>query len=170
MFSKSISPAIRQSRVRLAVYCLSLCALLVSCAAMPKESPAQLAGHLVLDTDPNPLVARQVDGDVYEFSFDIIMREAGGVDVRIDDFTVDAIAFKSVTVHSQTFPATYITGRGYPASIAAGKYLRFNFVKRWTVPSRLLLSGAAVHVTARTTDAAGNRRTSEVRIPIRLAG
>ncbi len=137
-----------------------------ACAAVPAETPAILKGHLVLDVDPNPLPARRVGNDLYEFAFDIIMREAGGVDVRIDDFTVDAIAFKTVTVHSQTFPARYITDRGYPAAIAAGKYLRFSFVKRWNIPTPLLLSGASLHVSARTIDANGRRDTSDVRIAV----
>lgn len=140
--------------------------LLCGCSSMPHESPAVYKGHLELDVAPNPLQARRVGEDVYEFTFDIIMREAGGVGVRIEDFTVDAIAFKTVTVRSETFPAKYITDRGYPASIAAGKYLRFSFVKRWKIPAPLLLSGASLHVSARTVDADGRHDTSQVRIPV----
>jgi len=144
--------------------------LILSCAALPKESPAALTGHLVLDVAPNPLVARVVGEDLYEVAFDIIMREEGGVGVRIEDFTVDAIAFKTITVQSQTFPATFITDRGYPAEVAAGKYLRFRFVKRWSLPTRLLLSGASVRVTARTTDVNGRRDVSNVRIGVVVDG
>ncbi|HET7712060.1 MAG TPA: hypothetical protein VFL80_09045 [Thermoanaerobaculia bacterium] len=140
-----------------------------SCAGIPAESPAALKGHLVLDVDPNPLVARQVGEDLYEVAFDIIMREQGGVGVRIDDFTVDAIAFKGVTVQSQMFPASFITDRGYPANVAAGKYLRFSFVKRWSLPTRLLLSGASLRVTARTTDENGRRNVSNARIGVTVA-
>ncbi len=153
----------REHRV-LRVLCVSL-VLVLACTVSP-EKPAVFKGHLVLDTDPNPLVARRVGDDLYEFSFDIIMREAGGVDVHIEDFTVSAIAFKSVTVQSQTFPARTITDRGYPASIAAGKYLRFSFVKRWKIPARLLLSGASLHISARTIDADGRHDTSVARIGV----
>ena len=146
---------------------LILLILLTACSSAP-EPLAQLKGHLVLDTDPNPLIARRVADDVYEFAFDIVMREAGGVDVRIEDFTVEAIAFKTITAQSQTYPATYITDRGYPASISAGKFLRFSFVKRWPIPSRLLLSGASLHVMARTIDANGRRDTSEARIGVKV--
>lgn len=128
-----------------------------------------IKGRLVLDTDPNPLVARKVGEDLYELAFAIIMREEGGVDVRIEDFTVEAIAFKTVVVRTQTFPATYITDRGYPASVAAGKYLRFDFVKRWSLPSQFLLSGAAVRVIARTVDRQGRRDVSTVRIDVSVA-
>ncbi len=144
---------------------VAILTLACACATTP-ERPAAFRGHLILDTDPNPLIARKVGEDLYELSFDIIMREAGGVDVRIEDFTVSAIAFKTITVQSQTFPARYITDRGYPATIGAGKYLRFSFVKRWKIPARLLLSGASLHVSARTIDADGRRDTSEARIGV----
>jgi hypothetical protein len=140
--------------------------ILTSACAATSEKPAILKGHLVLDVDPNPLVARRVGDDLYEFTFDILMREAGGVDVRIEDFTVDAIAFKTLTIQSQTFPATFITDRGYPAAIAAGKILRFSFVKRWKIPMRLVVSGASLRVSARTIDADGHRDTSEVHIGV----
>jgi hypothetical protein len=148
----------------LRVLCVSV-VIFVSCTTNP-EKPALYKGHLVLDTDPNPLIARRVGDDLYEFSFDIIMREAGGVDVHIEDFTVSAIAFKTVAIRSQTYPASYITSHGYPASIGAGKYLRFSFVKRWTIPARLLLSGASLHVSARTVDADGRRDTAEAKIGV----
>jgi hypothetical protein len=151
---------------------LRLALVLLVCAACTglQETPALIKGRLVLDTDPNPLVARQVGDDLYELAFAIVMREEGGVDVRIEGFTVEAIAFKTVVVQSQTYPASYITDRGYPAAVAAGQYLRFDFVKRWPLPTRLLLSGAAVRVTARTIDAQGRRDVSVVKIPVRVNG
>jgi hypothetical protein len=140
--------------------------LLSACSGLPKEESALLHGHLELEVEPNPLVARPLGDDVYEFAFDIIMRERGGVDVRIEDFTVEAIAFKTIPVRSQTYPASFITSRGYPADIAAGKYLRFSFVKRWKLPTDLLLSGASARITARTVDRDGRRNTSELRVGV----
>ena len=94
------------------------------------------------------------------------MREAGGVDLRIEDFTIDALALKSNPVRSQTYPASFITDRGFPASIRAGKYLRFSFTKRWPLPTELLMSGAAARVTARTVDANGVRASTSVRVGV----
>jgi hypothetical protein len=150
---------------------LSLAALLslFGCSALPREQIAPLRGRLELSVEPNPIVAHPLGGDLYELTFDIIMREAGGVGVRVEDFTVDTVAFKSVVVRSQTFPATFITDRGFPASIEAGKYLRFRFSKRWTLPAGLLLSGASARVEARTVDDNGIRGKSSVRIAVVVA-
>lgn len=136
------------------------------CAGLATESPAARKGHLDLDVVPNPLVARQVADDLYEFEFDIVMRESGGIAVRIENFTVEAIAFRTIPMQTQTFPASYISDRGFPTTVEAGKVLRFSFVKRWNIPSRLLLSGASLHVTARTVDAEGQRDVTGVRIGV----
>ncbi len=133
---------------------------------MQPEPVAQLRGRLELSVVPNPIVATPLGADLYEMKFDIVMREAGGVGVRIEDFTVDAVAFRTVTVRSQTYPASFITDRGYPASIAAGKYLHFSFTKRWQLPGNLLRSGASARVTARTIDDNGVRDQSTVRVGV----
>jgi len=140
--------------------------LAMACHTFRQEPVATLRGRLILDVEPNPLVAVPIGDDLYELKFDIIMREGGGVGVTIEDFTVEAIAFKTVTVHRQTFPATYITDRGYPAHVDAGKYLRFSFTRRWQLPTRLLLSGASARVTARSVDDNGVRGETENRIVV----
>lgn len=146
---------------------LLLLILLAGCASMDTEAPRAIRGRIVLETVPNPLIAKSLGGDSYEVAFDLVMREEGGVDTRIEDFTVDAIALGGLVVRSETHPATYITGKGYPAQVAAGKYLRFSFVKRWTLPTDLLLSGAAVRVTARTVDVNGARDVTTFRAAVK---
>jgi hypothetical protein len=152
--------------MRRATVILGICALICGCHAFRDESAAALKGKLVLEVIPNPLVARSLGNDWYELQFDIVMREEGGVDVRIEDFTVEAIAFRTVTVSTQTFPASFITDRGYPASVEAGKHLRFSFTRRWQLPTPLLLSGASARVRARTVDVNGARNQSSVRVGV----
>lgn len=154
---------------RLRIAAAAAIALLCACSNLPREQAAPLRGRLELSVEPNPIVAHPLGSDQYELNFDIIMREAGGVALRIEDFTVDALAFKSVVVRSQTYPASFITDRGYPAAIQAGKYLRFSFSKRWTLPSAFLYSGASARVEARTIDVNGVRGTSGVRVGVVVA-
>ena len=144
--------------------------LLAGCGSIQKEEPALLRGRLVLETVPNPLIAKSLGGDEYEVTFDIVMREEGGVDTRIENFTVEAIAMGGVVVRSETHPAKFITDRGYPAEVQAGKYLRFSFVKRWKLPTDLLLAGAAVRVTARTIDANGKADVTSFLANVNRAG
>lgn len=139
-----------------------------ACAAIPKENVAVLKGRLELEVEPNPIVATPLGGNLYDLKFDIIMREAGGVDVRIEDFTVDALALKAIPIRSQTFPAKFITDRGYPDAIGAGKFLRFGFTRRWPLPTELLMTGAAARITARTIDANGARGETTIRVGVRV--
>jgi hypothetical protein len=139
---------------------------LAGCSGFTPEPVAALRGRIELSVEPNPIVAIPLGGDRYELKFDIVMREAGGVGVRIEDFTVDAIAYRTITVRSQTYPPSFITDRGYPASIAAGKYLRFSFTKTWELPTHLLLSGASASVTARIVDENGVHGQSVVRVGV----
>lgn len=143
--------------------------LLLACSRLQDERPTLVRGMLVLETIPNPLLARSLGDDQYELAFDIVMREQGGVDTRIEDFTVEAVGPGGLVVRSETHPASFITARGYPAEVAAGRYLRFSFVKRWRLPSPLLLAGASVRVTARTVDAAGFRSTTTFRADVHRA-
>lgn len=145
---------------------LAVLILLSGCHAFQGESAAPLKGRLVLEVVPNPVIARPLGHDWYELQFDIVMREEGGVAVRIEDFTLEAVAFRTVTVSTQTFPAAYITERGYPASVEGGKHLRFSFTRRWQLPTPLLLSGASARVRARTIDANGLRAESAVRVAV----
>jgi len=142
--------------------------LFTGCHAFQHEVPAPLRGRLVLEVEPNPIRAIAIGENLYELNFDIIMREEGGRAVTIEDFTLEAVAFHTVTMQSQTFPASFITERGYAASIEAGKYLRFSFTKRWHLPTRLLLSGASARVRARTRDASGYRGETFVRVGIEV--
>jgi hypothetical protein len=146
-----------------------LLVLLTGCSSLDREEPRPIRGHIVLETIPNPLVAKSLGGDVYEVTFDLVMREEGGVDTRIEDFTVDAIALGGVVVRSETHGPDFITSRGFPAQVAAGQHLQFTFVKRWTLPTDLLLSGAAVRVTARTVDANRVRDVTTFRAAVKRA-
>ena len=140
--------------------------LFAGCGSIAREEPRAIRGRLVLETVPAPLVARALGEDVYEVAFDIVMREEGGVDTRIVDFTVDAIALGGIIVRSETHPAAFIESRGFPSRVGAGEYLRFSFRKQWRLPSQLLLSGAALRVTARTVDANGARDESTFRTEV----
>lgn len=144
-------------------FLLLLAATLLSCSGV-NEQPTLLRGQLVLEVLPNPIPVARIGDDLYEFRFSIIMREEGGVDVRIENFTVEAVAFKTVVVRKETLGADAITRRGYPATVPAGEFLKFDFVRRWNVPTRWLLAGASARVSVRTVDAHGRKNVTYVRV------
>lgn len=155
----------RRSRTLCALL-FALCSLL-RCAAIPREVSPPLRGELVLEIDPNPIVAEKVGEDIYDFPFDIVMREAGGVGVTIEEFTVEVSLARLARVFSQTFPVAEITRRGYPAEVDAGQYLRFNFRTRKSVSSDLMFRGVTAAITVRTIDRNGWRGVSRTRVSVR---
>ena len=135
---------------------------------MRPEAVTVPRGTLVLETIPNPLRARLLPDGEFEVKFVLVMREEGGVRTRIEDFTVEAVALGGVIVRSEHHSASAITARGYPVDVDAGKYMQFEFSKRWKLPSGILLAGSSVRVTARTVDANGRRNVTNFRAAVDL--
>lgn len=147
---------------------LLLVTILVACSAMDREPVSVPIGTLVLETIPNPLIAKSLGSGEFEIAFLLTMREEGGVDTRIESFTVEAVTIGGLVVRTETHGPGFITARGFPADVDAGQLLQFEFVKRWKLPTDLLMKGAGVRVTARTIDANGRRNTSSYRADVRV--
>lgn len=148
---------------------LLLALLLAACSSVQTEKPAVLKGQLVLEVDPNPIVATRVSENTWEFPFDIVMREAGGVDLHIESFTIDVYVLGAIHVFSAPYEGSMITQKGYPDRIEAGQFHRFPFRIRRDVPNDILFKGAYADVTAQTLDAMGNRNETKLRVGVRAA-
>jgi len=142
--------------------------ILAACSAMDREPVSVPVGTLVLETVPNPLIATSLGGGEFEIAFLLTMREEGGVDTIVESFTVEAITIGGLVVRTETHGPDFITARGFPADVDAGQLLQFEFVKRWKLPTDLLMKGAGVRVTARTVDANGRRNTATYRADVRV--
>src|SRR5512142_2378246 len=103
---------------------LLLALLLSACSSLETEKPAVLKGQLVLEVDPNPIVATRVSDKTWEFPFDIVMREAGGVDLQIESFTIDVYVLGAIHVFSAPSEGSAITQKVYPDRIEAGQFRR----------------------------------------------
>lgn len=141
--------------------------ILAACSTLETEKPAVMKGRLVLEVEPNPIVATRISEKLWEFPFDIVMREAGGVDLRIESFTIDVYVLGAIHVFSAPYEGSVITQKGYPDRIEAGQFRRFPFKLRREVPNDVLFKGAYADVTAETLDAMGNRAETKLRVGVR---
>lgn len=148
---------------------LLLALVLTACSSLETEKPAVMKGRLVLEVDPNPIVATRISDKTWEFPFDIVMREAGGVDLQIESFTIDVYVLGAIHVFSAPYEGSMITQKGYPDRIEAGQFHRFQFRIRRAVPNDILFKGAYADVTAQTLDAMGNRAETKLRVGVRAA-
>ena len=98
-------------------------------------------GALSVQVVPNPIVAQPATGDMWTFPFEVIVRETGGSDARVQRVTIRVTAFGSIPVYTDTQEAAEIRGRGYPTDIPANGELRYPFSPTREVPDERLFGG-----------------------------
>ena len=92
-------------------------------AELPGRAPR---GSLQVDVYPNPIIALPVGGNVFDFPFEVTLRELGGSDIEIDRIRVE-VRMRGVPIFTQVFDETELTRRGYPSRIPA-KSCAFRFL------------------------------------------
>lgn len=148
-----------------------LSALLVAaCAGCTGTTTEAIApgprGALVLDVYPNPVVAKPVGQDVYDFPFEVSLREVGGSEVEIDAIRVE-VRLGGLPIFAQTYDETELTRRGFSATVPAGGNVQYRFSPRRTVTTELLFSHASAVVAVSGVDRSGNRAEARATVTVR---
>lgn len=137
---------------------IALLVLAGSCAGgTGGSSPVIQPGRAELQifVEPNPIVARAVSEDVYDFPFSIGIVERGGVDVEIQRVGINVIALGVINLYSQTYNRQQITRMGYPTSLRAHGEIRYDLKPREKVPDERLFGGVAAELFVEGVDANG---------------
>jgi hypothetical protein len=159
-----MKPVVRSFAAAAAVAFLAACGSGRSTGPTPSPSLAG-RGAISITVTPNPIVARPVGGDLYDFPFELSARETGGRDVRIGRVTLDVYAFGAIHVYSESYDASEIAALGYPMSIAAGTEARYRFTPRKNADERLF-RGVSGELRVDGTDAAGNPVTASTTVTV----
>ena len=129
-------------------------ALLLLAAAACSHSgggTASQPGHgaITVAIAPNPIVAKAVSGNTYEFPFDIILRETGGHALTITGVTMTVYAF-GLPMNVDKYDAAQITAMGLPTQVPANGEWRHHMQPRRAVTDERLFSSitAAVRIDA----------------------
>jgi hypothetical protein len=126
---------------------LLLAAACASQSAGTTESNAQPGhGAISLTVVPNPIVATSVGGNMYEFPFQVVIRETGGHPVTVTRVSADVYAFGSVRVAQESYDAAQISALGYATSLPANGEVRYAFRPRKEVTDDRLFSGVTAEV------------------------
>jgi hypothetical protein len=127
--------------------------LLFFAMACGSSSPVDRAtpghGAITVQIVPNPVVARQVSGGMYEVPFEVVVRETGGRRVDITRVSATATVGGGLTFDLESWDADRIRSMGYRTSLAPNGELRYRFAPRREVPeavfggvtARLLVEG-----------------------------
>lgn len=122
-------------------------------------------GAISIAVTPNPIVARAAGGDLYDFPFELSVRETGGREVRIDRVSLDVYALGAIHVYSESYDQAKIAALGYPTSIAAGSEAHYRLSPRKSADERLF-GGVSGELLVDGTDAAGNRVAARTTVTV----
>lgn len=129
--------------------------LAAACATAPRGGSSTGSGALSISIEPNPIVAKHISGTVYEFPFDVIVRETGGRRVDVQRVTADVFALGGLKVDSDTYDRARMQKLGYPTSVPANGELRYHFAQRHEVPNARLFSSVRADLRIEAVDEAG---------------
>jgi hypothetical protein len=155
-----------------AAVAFAVTALLVCACSTGRPGPTQTSstpghGAIALSVVPNPVVAKKVSGDTYDFPFDVVVRETGGHPITISRVTADIYApIGGIKVGSESYDAAKIRSLGYSTSVPANGELRYHFAPRKSVQDDRLFSGVYGDVRADATDDTGTPTSATVRITV----
>jgi len=141
--------------------------LTLACSRATEVLDDSRRGQLSFDIYPNPIIARRVEGNVYEFPFEVSVREVGGVDVEIVGLQVDVFFLSGVRIFSQPYGPEELSRRQLPTRIPAGSNIQYSFSPRREVPSETLIRGVSAEIILEGIDAQGRSTEARTRVTVR---
>jgi hypothetical protein len=134
---------------------------------MQSSSARQGHGAITVQVAPNPIVAQPVSGNVYDFPFDVIVRETGGHAVTITSVTADVTAMGGFRVAQDSYDAAKINSLGFSTTLPANGELRYHFAPRRSVPDEGLFTGVSAQLTVDASDDTGIATSAKTAVTVR---
>ncbi|HEX7190979.1 MAG TPA: hypothetical protein VF381_05340 [Thermoanaerobaculia bacterium] len=133
------------------------------------QSGSALPGHgaITVQVVPNPIVAQPVSGSVYDFPFDVIVRDTGERPVNINRVTADVTAIGGIRVAQDSYDAAKINSLGFSTTLPANGELRYHFAPRRSVADEGLFSGVSAELTVDATDDTGTAASAKTTVTVR---
>jgi hypothetical protein len=151
-----------------AIAALVLLAACASTSPTPQSSTTAVPGHgaLTIQILPNPVVATKASGDMYEFPFEVVLRETGGRSVNVNSVTADVNALGAIHIATETYDAARIRTLGYSTTVPANGELRYRFNPRRGVSDDRLFGGVAADIRVDGVDDAGTPTTARTTVTV----
>jgi len=142
---------------------------LAACSSGPRDSitAAPGKGAISIQVVPNPIVARHVSGDTYDFAFDVVVRETGGRPVTVNRVTATVFAPGGFNVGEESWTADKIHALGFSTTINAHGELRYRFTPRKEVPDERLFGGISAELKVEAVDDTGSPTSATTTVTVR---
>ena len=123
-------------------------------------------GAITVQILPNPIVATRVSGSMYDFPFEVVLRETGGHPVDLERVTASVFALGGIPVGTETYDAAKIASLGYSARVPANGELRYRLKPRRDVINELLFQGVSADIRIDGRDDTGTPAQAATRVTV----
>jgi hypothetical protein len=149
---------------------ISLVFLAAACST-PKAGTSRNAavpghGAISISIVPNPVVARQMSGNTYEFPFDVVVRETGGRAVTVNRVAADVYAVGGIRVASEAWDGAQIRSVGYSTNVPGNGELRYHFAPRKDVKDDRLFGSVYAEIRVEASDDTGTPATATTTVTV----
>jgi len=147
---------------------LGIVALLTACGTSHPAGQASIPGHGAINVQvvPNPIVARHVSGETYDFPFDVAVHETGGRAVTISRVSAVVFGPAGIQLDSESWDAARINAAGYSTNVPGNGELRVHFDPRKSVPSSDVFGGVHAEVRVDAYDETGTPASATVDVSV----
>lgn len=147
---------------------IPLLLIAAACNTGPRDTITAAPGHgaVSISVVPNPIVARRVSGDTYDFPFDVVLRETGGRPVTVTRVSVSVVAPGGLTLGSESWDAERIRSMGYSTSVGAHSEVRYHFEPRRSVPDDRIFGSIAAELKVDAVDDTGTATSATTRVTV----
>jgi hypothetical protein len=148
---------------------LSLLVVLSSCSGGSSQSGTQSVpgkGAVGIQVIPNPIVATRVSGDMYDFPFEVVVRETGGHPIEVTRVSATVNGPGGLTFARESWDAERIRSMGYGTAVPANGELRYRFTPRREVPDERLFGGVSADLTVEAVDASSANTSASTTVTV----
>lgn len=135
----------------------------------PEPATNPIRGRLEAEVLPNPVVAVATGEGSWQFPFEVVLRESGGVEIEIEAIRI-RVTVAGIPVSRQLWDSEEIRRRGYGTVLPPGGMLQYAFTPVRAVANAPLLEVARGEVEIEVVDRLGNRSSTVVTIGVTLEG
>jgi hypothetical protein len=153
---------------RLAILAISLTMIACATPQAGTSRNASLPGHgaISIAIEPNPIVARPISGNTYEFPLDVVVRETGGRGVTINRVSLEVYAVGGMRVGGESYDGARIKSLGYSTNVPGNGTLRYHFAPRQSVADDRLFGGVHGEVRVDGSDETGTPTSATTTVTV----
>lgn len=152
-----------------AVTLLLLAIALAACSGGPRSGTTSVPGRgaIAVEVVPNPIVATRSSEKMFEFPFDVIVRETGGRPVNVTQVTATVFGPGGLNLGRESWDAARIRALGFHTEIPAHGELRYHFAPRREVPDERFIENLSAELRVEALDDSGAATSATTAVTVR---